>query len=100
MPDTVSSVCGNADGVSKCGPRSVSFKDKMTGLTIKNWPYLGYNWDPVILILSLDPAQADATSVLTAYLSLVNFKIVLQSIDLTATVTGGKTKTKLMVCIP
>jgi hypothetical protein len=65
----------------------------MTGALIKNWPYLGYNWDPVISTLSFDPSQADATSVLTAYLSLVNFNTVLQSIDITATVKGGKTKT-------
>ena len=36
MPDTVSSVCGLADGFTKCGlgPRAMSFVDKMTGLLI------------------------------------------------------------------
>ena len=28
VPDTVSSVCGSADGFSKCGPRVILFKDK------------------------------------------------------------------------
>ncbi len=32
VPDTISSTCGLADGVSKCGPRSYYFKDKLTGL--------------------------------------------------------------------
>jgi hypothetical protein len=33
MPDTVSSVCGNADGFTKCGlgPRVIRFQDKATG---------------------------------------------------------------------
>ena len=31
MPDTVSSVCGNADGFTKCGLRTLVFTDKMTG---------------------------------------------------------------------
>jgi hypothetical protein len=43
IPDTVSSVCGSADGFSKCGlgPRYVSFKDKMTGLMV-TFPYKGF----------------------------------------------------------
>jgi hypothetical protein len=41
MPDTVSSVCGNADGFKKCGLRTVVFTDKMTGFQI-TFPYKGF----------------------------------------------------------
>ena len=30
-PDTISSVCGNADGFSFCGERVISIEDKLTG---------------------------------------------------------------------
>ena len=41
MPDTVSSVCGLADGFKKCGPRFIVFKDKVTGQLI-TFPYKGF----------------------------------------------------------
>ena len=43
MPDTVSSVCGLADGFSNCGlgPRVIFFKDKITGELI-TFPYKGF----------------------------------------------------------
>ena len=50
VPDTVSSVCGSADGFAHCGPRSLTFKDKLTGITISTWPYRGYNFDAVTSI--------------------------------------------------
>jgi hypothetical protein len=48
----------------------LSFIDKLNGLVITQWPYRGYSFDPITLKLTLDPAQADATSVLTATISL------------------------------
>ncbi len=42
-PDTESSVCGNADGFTKCGlgPRVIIYTDKMTGQTV-TFPYKGF----------------------------------------------------------
>jgi hypothetical protein len=56
--DTISSVCGSADGVTKCGLRLITFVDKGTGLPITEWPYWGYNWTPATSVLTLDPVQA------------------------------------------
>jgi hypothetical protein len=42
MVDTVSRVCGNADGFTNCGLRSaLVFTDKMTGFQI-TFPYKGF----------------------------------------------------------
>ncbi len=43
MPDAVSSVCGNADGFTKCGlgPRVIIYTDKMTGQQV-TFPYKGF----------------------------------------------------------
>ncbi len=43
MADTVSSVCGSADGFSKC-PRVIVFKDKTTGQLV-TFPYKGMTYD-------------------------------------------------------
>ena len=54
--------------------------------------------------MTLDPAQADATSVITVTISLSNYPTVFMSQNITAVVNGGKannsvaTTTKL--CIP
>jgi hypothetical protein len=56
IPDTVSSSCAPADGVSKCGPRSLNFTDKTTGVPVTNWPYMGFFWNEVTSILSVDSA--------------------------------------------
>ncbi len=70
LPDTVSSVCGLANGFSKCGlgQRIITFKDKMTGQLIIQWPFCGFEWDSVSSVLTFNPAQAAATCVLTARL--------------------------------
>ena len=46
MPDTVSSVCGNADGFTKCGlgPRVIIYTDKMTGQPV-TFHYKGFEWN-------------------------------------------------------
>ena len=82
MIDTVSS--GN--GSVNCGPRSLSFKDKLSGLVITKWPYKGYNFDPSTSKITLDPARADAASVMTVTISLENYPTVFMSQDITVTV--------------
>ena len=68
LPDTVSSVCGLADGLTKCGLRVITFKDKMTGKIITQWPFNGFQWDSLSSVMTFNPAQATATCVLTATL--------------------------------
>ena len=58
IPDTVSSVCGNADGFSYCGDRLVSFTDGVTNQTIKSWPYREFTYDSVTDELILNPVTA------------------------------------------
>ncbi len=43
--------------------------------------------------MTLDPAQADATSVITVTISLSNYPAVFMSQNITAVVDGGKTTT-------
>ena len=43
--------------------------------------------------MTLDPAQADATSVITVTISLLNYPAVFMSQNITAVVDGGKTPT-------
>jgi hypothetical protein len=86
IPDTISSSCGSGDGISKCGPRAISFKDKSTGLKICKWPYLGFEWNELTSVLTLDPAQAAATCVLTATISFLTYPLAFFSQDITTTV--------------
>jgi hypothetical protein len=58
----------------------------MSGLVITTWPYKGYNFDPITSKITLDPAQADAMSVLTVTISLNNYPTVLMSQDITVIV--------------
>ena len=58
IPDTISSVCGNADGFSYCGDRLVSFTDGVTNQKIKSWPYRDFTYDSVTGELILNPATA------------------------------------------
>ncbi len=69
-----------------CGPSSLSFKDKLSGLVIITWPYKGYNYNASISKITLDPAQADAMSVLTVTISLDNYPAVSMSQDITVIV--------------
>ena len=85
MPDTVSSVCGAADGISKCGPRVLTFKDKMTKILII-FPYKGFQFDPASSVLTLNPAQAASICVLTATIQLSNYPTVTYSQDITSIV--------------
>ncbi len=78
-----------------CGSRLLSFKDKLTNYVILSWPYRGYTFDALTSILSFDPTQADAFSVLTVTISLTNYPSVQMSRDITATVVGGKTASKI-----
>jgi hypothetical protein len=75
MPDTVSSVCGNADGFTKCGPRTLVFKDKMTGFQI-TFPYNGFELNSDQSELTLSPAKATPTNVLTVTVKLDNYPTV------------------------
>ena len=52
--------------------------------------------------LTLDPAQADATSVIIATISLLNYPAVFMSQNITAVVDGGKAITTVTakLCIP
>jgi hypothetical protein len=87
MQDTVSSICGTADGVKKCGLRQINFVDKSTALAISSWPYEAYDWDPVSSTLTVKPALATkAKSVLTATLSLVSQPKVIYSQEITVNV--------------
>jgi hypothetical protein len=73
VPDTVSSICGKADGLTKCGPRQIIFTDKSSGLVISSWPYEAFDWNPSASTLKVEPASATkAKSVFTATLSLVS----------------------------
>ena len=69
-----------------CGPRSLSFKDKLSGVVITTWPYKGYNFDANTSKITLDPAQADVTSVMTVTISLDNYPTVFMSQDITVIV--------------
>jgi len=93
QPDTVSTVCGNGDGLSKCGERVLSFTDKQTSLPITAWPYKGYSFDPSNSELTLNPGEADANSVITAKISLVSYPAVFYSQDITSVVDFCSTAT-------
>ena len=56
MPDTISSVCGLADGVTKCGPRAITFKERSSGVIIDTWPYFAFNWNAATSELTFNPA--------------------------------------------
>ncbi len=89
MPDTVSSICGKADGFTKCGPRQIIFTDKSSGLVISSWPYEAFDWNLVSSTLTVEPATATkAKSVLTATLSLVSQPKVIYSQDITVDVAN------------
>ena len=85
MPDTVSSVCGLADGFSKCGlgPRVIIFTNKMTN-QLFTFPQNGLHWDAASSVLTIDPAQTIGTCMLTATLQLVNYPEVVYSQDITS----------------
>jgi hypothetical protein len=69
MYDSVSSVCGNADGFTNCGLRTLVFTNKMTGFQI-NFPYKGFDLNSDQSELTLSPEKADPTSVLTVTVKL------------------------------
>jgi hypothetical protein len=85
--DTVSSSNGCA---IRC-PSSLSFKDKLKDLVISTWPYRGFSFDAITSKLTLDPALADAKSVITVTTSLDNYQTVTMSQDITAVVDVVKT---------
>jgi hypothetical protein len=45
IPDTVSTLCGNGDGTTKC-LRTIKFYDSLNA-EIVAWPYLGLIWDSI-----------------------------------------------------
>jgi hypothetical protein len=85
-PDTVSSVCGLADGFSKC-PHITSFKDKETGKPV-TFPYRGYDFNATSSVLTLDPAKAAGTCVLIATISLRDYPTIAYSQDIVSTIVG------------
>ena len=52
IPDTVSTLCGNGDGTTKCGLRAIKFYDS-SNAEIFVWPYLGIIWDSIASQISL-----------------------------------------------
>ena len=72
MRDTVSSVCVNADGFTKCGQRTLVFTDKMTGFKI-TFPFKGFELNSDQSELTLSPAKATPTCVLTVTVELDNY---------------------------
>ena len=52
--DTVSSVCGLADGFTFC-PHSIEFRNKETG-TIVTFPSNGHSWNAKTFELTINPA--------------------------------------------
>ncbi len=84
----MSSVCGNADGLTKCGSRYLSFKNKLTGQPIDetNMPYFGYSYNSYTGIAYFDPTQAAAHMVVTVTISLEQYPTVQWSEDVTSTV--------------
>jgi hypothetical protein len=82
MADTVSSVCGNADGFTKCGLRSLVFTEKMTGFEI-TFPYTGFELKSDKTELTLSPTKAPRISVLTVTVKLDNYPTVTFSQDIT-----------------
>jgi hypothetical protein len=72
IPDTISSVCGNADGFSKCKRVITSLIDKIAGLTVTTYPYKGWTASTTSSILTLEPGQADPHSEFTLTMSLVD----------------------------
>jgi hypothetical protein len=50
--DSVSSMCGNGDGTSKCGLRTIKFYDS-SNVEIVLWPYLGVTWDAIASTINL-----------------------------------------------
>jgi hypothetical protein len=74
--------------------------DKLTGLVISIWPYRGYSLNPITSQLTIDPALADAFSVIAVTTSLDNYQTVTMSQDITAVVVGGKTTPKPIICLP
>ena len=85
MADTVSRVCGNTDGFTRCGLRTLVFTDKMTGFKI-TFPYKGFELNSDQSELTLNPAKATPTSVLTVTVKLDNYPAVIFSQDITAIV--------------
>ena len=73
MPDTVSSVCGLADGFTQC-PHSVSFTDSANNPV--TFPHNGFTWNAATFVLTLDPAQALHFCSLNAIVSLASNPLV------------------------
>ncbi len=70
ITDTVSTLCGNGDGTSKCGLRSIKLYDS-SNVEILSWPYAGITWNPVALTISLSGAyQTSGTFTIDVEISL------------------------------
>jgi hypothetical protein len=42
--DSISNVCGAADGTSYCGPQQITFFDLVTKKQVTKWPHKGISW--------------------------------------------------------
>jgi hypothetical protein len=51
------------------------------------FPYKGFAWDSALAVLTLNPAEANALTVLTAILQLVDYPSAFYSQDITSTNT-------------
>jgi hypothetical protein len=83
MPDTVSSICGLADGFSHC-PHTVSFTDSDNNPV--TFPYNGFTWNAATFVLTLDPAQALQFCSLNAIVSLASNPLVTRTQVITSTI--------------
>jgi hypothetical protein len=56
LPDTMSSVCGLADGFSFC-PHGIKFTNKETGMPV-TFPFNGHSWNAKTYELTINPTKA------------------------------------------
>ncbi len=89
MLDTVSSVCGLADGFSYCPHSSVIFKDKSSGLQV-TFPNNGFSWNAATSELTVNPAFVFKPCVLTVTVSLVSNPSVNYNQEITWTIITPK----------
>jgi hypothetical protein len=57
--DTVSTVCGAADGTSFCGTREVVFYSSSTKKAITKWPHRAIDWDDESKLITFHPSTND-----------------------------------------